>query len=89
MLTTLAYSQSLLTHTRVWHTIDAAGQPPGRLATQIVQLLQGKYKPVFHPGVDSGDHVVVTNAKVWLALVLLSSCCSLLLKCYFKNISLI
>lgn len=58
-----------MTHTRLWYLIDAQGQTPGRLASMLSPILQGKYKPVYHPSVDSGDHVVVINADVR------SSCC--------------
>jgi len=42
--------------------IDAAGEPLGRLATQIAALLVGKHRPDYTPGVVLGDHVVVINA---------------------------
>jgi large subunit ribosomal protein L13 len=48
---------------RNWHVIDASGQTVGRLATQIATLLRGKHKPQFTPHVDTGDFVVVINAK--------------------------
>lgn len=35
----------------------------GRLATRIALVLQGKHKPIFTPGADCGDYVVVTNAR--------------------------
>lgn len=44
------------------HKIDAAGQAPGRLATQISVLLQGKNKAGYVPYLDLGDSVVVENA---------------------------
>jgi large subunit ribosomal protein L13 len=46
-----------------WHVIDASGQNLGRLATRIAQLILGKDKPQFTPGVDVGDYVVVINAE--------------------------
>lgn len=46
-----------------WHLLDAAEVPLGRLATVAATLLMGKHKTVFTPGADSGDHVVVINAK--------------------------
>jgi len=49
--------------TRNWHLIDAEGQVLGRLATRVARLLMGKHKPEYTPHVDSGDHVVVVNAK--------------------------
>ncbi|MBI2866764.1 MAG: 50S ribosomal protein L13 [Chloroflexi bacterium] len=45
-----------------WRVIDAAGQAPGRLASQIAQVLRGKDKPVFSPHLGVGDYVVVINA---------------------------
>jgi large subunit ribosomal protein L13 len=45
-----------------WVVVDAAGQNLGRLATRVAQLLLGKHKPVYTPGVDVGDFVVVINA---------------------------
>ena len=45
-----------------WYLIDAAGEPVGRLATQIAALLIGKHRPDYTPGVVLGDHVVVINA---------------------------
>jgi large subunit ribosomal protein L13 len=46
-----------------WLLVDAEGQSLGRLATQIAAYLLGKHKPVFTPGVELGDHVVVINAS--------------------------
>ena len=46
-----------------WHFVDARGQVVGRLATEIVRVLTGKHKPTYLPYIDSGDHVVVTNAR--------------------------
>lgn len=46
-----------------WLLIDASGQNLGRLATRIAAILLGKHKPVFTPGVDNGDNVVVINAE--------------------------
>src|SRR5499426_1066874 len=48
---------------RKWHVIDADGQVLGRLATVAARLLQGKHKPTYTPFVDTGDFVVVVNAK--------------------------
>ncbi len=46
-----------------WLLVDARDQTLGRLATQIAQYLLGKHKPVFTPGADTGDFVVVVNAQ--------------------------
>ena len=48
---------------RKWWVVDAKGQTLGRLATQVAMLLRGKHKADFTPHVDSGDFVVVINAK--------------------------
>jgi large subunit ribosomal protein L13 len=46
-----------------WILVDASQQGLGRLATVIAAYLLGKHKPIFTPGVDTGDFVVVINAK--------------------------
>ena len=46
-----------------WHIIDAEGQVLGRLASLAAKLLQGKNKPTYTPFIDTGDHVVIVNAK--------------------------
>jgi large subunit ribosomal protein L13 len=48
---------------RRWHVIDAADVVLGRLATHAATLLRGKHKPVFAPHVDTGDFVIVVNAR--------------------------
>ncbi len=48
---------------REWVLVDANSQTLGRLATQIAQILIGKHKPSYTPGVDNGDYVVVVNAR--------------------------
>jgi large subunit ribosomal protein L13 len=47
---------------REWYVVDAAGQNLGRLATQIATVLRGKHKPLYTPGMDCGDFVIVVNA---------------------------
>ena len=46
-----------------WYIIDAAGKPLGRVATEAAKLLRGKHKPTFTPNIDTGDHVIIINAK--------------------------
>jgi large subunit ribosomal protein L13 len=46
-----------------WHLVDADGRTLGRLATRVAILLRGKNKPIFAPHQDTGDFVVVINAK--------------------------
>ena len=48
---------------REWHLVDAAGQPLGRLAVKIANLLRGRVKPIYTPHVDTGDFIIVVNAE--------------------------
>jgi len=47
---------------REWFVVDATGQTLGRLAAQVAVRLRGKHKPIYSPGVDTGDYVIVVNA---------------------------
>jgi len=49
--------------TRRWYLVDAKGKALGRLAARVAAMLRGKHKPTFTPHVDTGDHVIVINAK--------------------------
>ncbi|MEJ2551498.1 MAG: 50S ribosomal protein L13 [Anaerolineales bacterium] len=49
--------------TKSWYLVDATDQNLGRMATRIAQVLLGKNKPQFTPGVDLGDFVIVINAE--------------------------
>jgi large subunit ribosomal protein L13 len=46
-----------------WYVVDAAGQTLGRVATEVARLLRGKHKPIYSPHADTGDYVVIINAK--------------------------
>jgi len=48
---------------REWFFVDADGQSLGRMASKIAAVLRGKHKPIFTPGLDTGDFVVVVNAE--------------------------
>jgi large subunit ribosomal protein L13 len=48
---------------RRWYVIDASGAVLGRLSSQVAAILRGKHKPIFAPHADTGDHVIVINAK--------------------------
>jgi large subunit ribosomal protein L13 len=48
---------------RKWLLVDAKGRNLGRLATQVATVLKGKHKPMFTPHMDTGDHVIVINAR--------------------------
>jgi large subunit ribosomal protein L13 len=48
---------------RRWFVVDATDQTLGRLASRIARVLEGKHKPSYAPNLDSGDFVVVLNAR--------------------------
>jgi large subunit ribosomal protein L13 len=49
--------------TRAWYVIDAAEAPLGRVAAKAATLLTGKGKPMFTQHIDTGDFVVIINAR--------------------------
>lgn len=59
MKTTLAKADT----EKSWYVIDAKGQVLGRLAVKIANLLRGRNKAIYTPHIDTGDYVVVINAK--------------------------
>jgi len=48
---------------RDWFVVDASGKTLGRLATEVARRLRGKHKPEYTPHVDTGDYIVVVNAR--------------------------
>ena len=58
MSTTLAKKETV---ERKWHIVDAAGNPLGRTAVTVANLLRGKHKTTFTPNVDCGDYVIIIN----------------------------
>lgn len=48
---------------REWFLVDAKGKVLGRLASEIAKILRGKHKPIYTSHVDTGDFVIVINAK--------------------------
>lgn len=48
---------------RKWVLIDAENQIVGQVAERAAVLLRGKHKPIFTPHCDTGDFVIVINAK--------------------------
>jgi large subunit ribosomal protein L13 len=46
-----------------WILVDANEASLGRIATQITNYLLGKHKPIYTPGAEVGDFVVVVNAS--------------------------
>lgn len=60
MKTKFANAQTV---TKDWFLVDATDQNLGRMASQVAHVLRGKHKVMFTPHVDTGDFVVVVNAK--------------------------
>ena len=48
---------------REWYVVDAEGKILGRMASEIARVLRGKNKVIFTPNADTGDFVIVINAK--------------------------
>jgi len=48
---------------RDWYLIDASGKTLGRLASEIAGRLRGKHKAEYTPHMDTGDYIVVINAR--------------------------
>ncbi|MBI4525954.1 MAG: 50S ribosomal protein L13 [Deltaproteobacteria bacterium] len=48
---------------RRWYIVDAQGKVLGRLASQVANILRGKHKTIFLPHADTGDFVIVVNAR--------------------------
>jgi large subunit ribosomal protein L13 len=48
---------------RRWFVVDADGAVLGRLASEVASILRGKHKPIYAPHADTGDHVIVINAR--------------------------
>ncbi|MFC1850293.1 50S ribosomal protein L13 [candidate division CSSED10-310 bacterium] len=48
---------------RKWFIVDAQNQVLGRMSSKVAVILMGKHKPTYQPFLDTGDHVIVTNAE--------------------------
>jgi large subunit ribosomal protein L13 len=48
---------------RKWYVVDAKDKVLGRVATKVATLLLGKNKPNYSTNLDTGDYVIVLNAK--------------------------
>lgn len=46
-----------------WYVVDASQEILGRMSARIAEVLQGKHKPEYTAHADTGDFVVVVNAK--------------------------
>jgi len=65
-MNTLTYktiSANAATANKQWLLVDAENQTLGRLASEVANLLRGKYKTNFTPHCDCGDYVIVINAE--------------------------
>jgi len=48
---------------RKWYVVDAKDMTLGRLSSEVAKVLRGKHKPTYTPHIDTGDFVIVINAK--------------------------
>lgn len=51
------------TENKSWLLVDAENETLGRLASKLAYLLRGKHKPTFTPHLNTGDNVIVINAR--------------------------
>jgi large subunit ribosomal protein L13 len=48
---------------RSWYLVDASDKPLGRLASAVASVLMGKNNPHYEPFLDTGNFVVIVNAR--------------------------
>ena len=48
---------------RKWYVVDAKEKILGRFSTKVASVLRGKNKASFTPHVDTGDFVIIINAR--------------------------
>lgn len=46
-----------------WYILNAEGIYLGRLASEVVKRIIGKYNPFYSPNINCGDNVIVINAN--------------------------
>jgi large subunit ribosomal protein L13 len=46
-----------------WYLVNAEGKVLGRLSAELAKILKGKNKPTYTPHLDTGDFVIVVNAR--------------------------
>ena len=63
MMNTKTYTAKESEIERSWFVVDATDQTLGRLASRVARVLEGKHKPTWTPSLDTGDHVIVLNAR--------------------------
>ena len=49
---------------KTWHVVDAKDKVLGRLSAKVASILMGKNKVIYSPHQDTGDEVIVINAKL-------------------------
>jgi len=49
--------------TKKWYVVDVDGKNFGRQIVKISRILSGKNKPYFTPHLDTGDYVIIVNAR--------------------------
>lgn len=47
-----------------WYIVDAKDKILGRLSAKVASILRGKDKVIFSPHQDTGDEVIVINARL-------------------------
>ncbi len=62
-MTTKTYTPKAADIKHEWFIVDAAGQTLGRVATEVAHILKGKHKPIYATHMDTGDYVIIINAK--------------------------
>ena len=63
MTTMLTYQAKPQELEQRWFLVDARGQTLGRLAANIARVLRGKHRPQFTQHINTGEHVIVINAR--------------------------
>lgn len=56
-------SSLLLSTSRQWILMDAEGQELESLSKTVCKLLEGRHKPIYSSVMDTGDNVVIINAR--------------------------
>nr|YP_010337479.1 ribosomal protein L13 [Dixoniella grisea]UNJ17064.1 ribosomal protein L13 [Dixoniella grisea] len=54
---------SMRDYKKQWYLVDAKGKTLGRLASEVAKILLGKNKATYTPFLDTGDNVIIINAK--------------------------
>ena len=49
---------------KAWYVVDAKDKVLGRLASKVASILKGKDKVIYSPHQDTGDEVIVINARL-------------------------